>query len=548
MQETSIHAVELAALFVLLLVTAFAAVARKLQAPYPIVMVAGGLLLSLVPGVPVITLDPELIFLVVLPPLLYSAGWAASWRELSRSLVSVALLAIGLVGFTVFGVAAIGPFLFRGFDWRVALALGAAVATTDAIAATSIAKRLGLPPRIAHLLENESVINDVTGLLALEFAISILVSGQTPTVAGGSLRLAYLILAGIASGLVIALVVEWFERRVDHGPIEIGISILAPYAAYLGAEAIHASGVIAAVTAGLYLGRKSSEFMSPGVRLRAQSVWSSLTFLLNGFVFVLIGLQLPSVLAGVRELSSHRLIFYGILLSLLLILLRLVWTFPSAYVGHFIRTRLLHQDEPKPRARETFLIGWTGMRGVLALAAAMSLPSVLNDGSPFPFRDLIVFLTFSVIVVTLVAQGLTLPPLIRRLGLAGTPNAPEEQRQREEARRAVLQSAINRLEELRHADPPVSSDLYQNLEQHYRRRLSSVGGPPYEEDKAVAEDYFQYLNLSRALLEAERTTALRLRREGAVTDETLRQIEYELDLDETRLRLAIEREPVETAL
>src|SRR3984885_6639478 len=333
MEGTGIHGAQLVLLLLLLFVAAFAMLARKLQTPYPIVLVIAGLLLGFVPGIPRITLEPDLIFLVVLPPLLYAAAWVTSWRDFFYNLVSISMLAFGLVGFTVLGVALAGPWLFPGFDWRVGFVLGGAVATTDAIAATSIAKRIGLPKRIVDLLEGESLINDATGLLALEFATAMVVEGQTPTVGAGTLRLLYLTFIGIGSGLIIARIVEWFEHRIDDGPIEIAISILVPYAAYLTAEAIHASGVLAVVAAGLYLGRKSSEFFSPSVRLQARAVWDSLPFVLNGFVFVLIGLQLPSVLAGVKEMSSGKILLYGVLFSAFLILLRLLWTYPGAYVA-----------------------------------------------------------------------------------------------------------------------------------------------------------------------------------------------------------------------
>src|SRR5580698_2424802 len=340
-----IRTVELLFLLLLLFIIAFGQLARRIGTPYPIVMIIGGLVLGFVPGIPRITLDPDLIFLVVLPPLLYAAAWVTSWRDFSHNLVSIAMLAFGLVGFTVFGVAVAGPWLFSGFDWRIGFVLGAAVATTDAIAATSIAKQIGLPKRIVDLLEGESLINDATGLLALEFAVAMVVDGHTPTVSSGLLRLVYLTFAGVGSGLILGRIVEWFEYRIDDGPIEIAVSILVPYAAYLTAEAIHASGVLAVVAAGLYLGRKSSKFFSPGVRLQAQAVWNSLTFILNGFVFVLIGLQLPFVLAGVKELSLKTLLLYGGLFSIFLILLRLIWTFPGAYVSTFIRRRLLHQND-----------------------------------------------------------------------------------------------------------------------------------------------------------------------------------------------------------
>jgi CPA1 family monovalent cation:H+ antiporter len=365
----------------------------------------------------------------------------------------------------------------------------------------------------------------------------MVVDGQNPTVGSGVLRLLYLSVAGIGSGLILARIAEWFEHRIDDGPIEIAVSILVPYAAYLTAEEIHASGVLAVVAAGLYLGRKSSQFFSPGVRLQASAVWESLTFILNGFVFVLIGLQLPSVLAGVSELKIGRLILYGVLFSMLLILLRIVWTFPGAYVAYFIRTRLLRQNEKRLGARQIFVVGWTGMRGVIALAAAMSLPQTLADGRPFPHRDLIVFLTFSVILVTLVFQGLTLPPLIRLLGVAEGSGPKAEDK---EARRLVLQATQARLEELRRNDRSGFAEIYDDLEHHYKHRLASVGELNHEQEKVQAEHYFRYVDLSRALLEAERNAALRLRDEGRISDEALRELEREQDLSETRLMAAAE--------
>lgn len=543
MSGTGFHAAQVMLLLLLLFITAFAALARRLQTPYPIVLVIAGLLLGVAPGIPRITLDPEIVFLVVLPPLLYSAALVTSWRDFSYNLVSISMLAVGLVAFTVFGVAAAGPWLFPGFDWRIGFVLGATVATTDAIAATSIAKRIGLPKRIVDLLEGESLLNDATGLLALEFAIAMVVNGQYPTVSSGILRLSYLAVGGIGIGLILGRIVEWFEHRIDDGPIEIAIGILVPYATYLTAEAIHASGVLAAVAAGLYLGGKSSSFLSPGVRLQSQAVWSSFTFILNGFVFVLIGLQLPSVLAGVSELNTRHLILYGALFSIFLILFRLFWTFPGAHAAHFIRTRLLHQNERRPDARQVFVVGWTGMRGVLALAAAMSLPRTVADGSPFPHRDLIVFLTFCVILVTLVFQGLTLPWLIRVLGLAGA-SAPKDERQK--GRRLVLQAALAHLEGIRRSDPSGVTGQYDDLLRHYKRRLASVGGIHEEEGEDRAGHYLRFLDLSRTVLEVEREAALRLRDEGRITDEVLREMEYEMDLDETRLIAAAEHQAGDT--
>src|SRR5437868_4742509 len=343
MQSGGIHAIQIVFLILLLFVVIFAALARKLQTPYPIVLVVAGLLLSFIPGIPKISLNPDVIFLVVLPPLLYSAAWLTSWRDFKFNLVSILLLAFGLVGFTVIGVAEAARWVFPGFDWRLGCVLGAVVATTDAIAATSIAKRVGLPQRIVDILEGESLVNDATGLLALEFAIAMVVEGRTPSIGGGFVRLAYLVGVGLAIGLIIGLIVEWFERRIDDAPIEIVISVLTPYAAYLAAESAHASGVLAVVACGLYLSRQSSEFFSPTVRIRAWAVWDSLTFAVNGLVFVLIGLQLPYVLAGIRGYGRASLILYGALFSAIVIVLRLLWIYPGTHVAYFIRSRILRQ-------------------------------------------------------------------------------------------------------------------------------------------------------------------------------------------------------------
>ena len=533
MEGGGIHAFELVLLLLLVFVVLFAALARKLQTPYPIVLVIAGLFLSFIPGIPKITLNPDVVFLVVLPPLLYNGAWLTPWREFKFNLVSICLLAFGLVGFTVVGVAWSAKWVFAGFDWRLGFVLGAVVATTDAIAATAIAKRVGLPRNIVDLLEGESLLNDATGLLALEFGVAMVVTGETPTLGAGILRLSYLVLAGLAFGLVLGVLVEKVHEHIDDGPIEITMSIVVPYAVYLGAEAIHSSGVLAVVACGLYMSRHSSHFFSASVRIQAWAVWDSFTFVLNGLVFMLIGLQLPFVLAGIREYSIWQLLQYGALFSGLLIALRLVWMFPGAYVANLIRRKILHQDVTLPSPRGIFVVGWTGMRGVIALAAALSLPETLGDGTPFPQRNLIVFLTFCVILVTLVLQGLSLAPLVRALGLAGTAGHQQEE---EEVRRAMIEAALSQLERVRLKNSEATQGaLYEDIEIRYKRKLANLTG---QDDQGVAADrqaYAQYLELTRDLLNTERKTALRLRESGRINDEVLRKVEHELDLAETRL-------------
>jgi Na+/H+ antiporter len=531
--HSGVQALQLVFLLLLLFVVAFGALARKLKTPYPIVLVIAGTLLGFVPGIPKISLNPDVVFFVILPPLLYAAAWLTSWREFSYHLVSILMLAFGLVAFTVLGVSAVAQWLFPGFDWRLGFVLGAIVAPTDAIAATAIANRIGLPKRIVDILEGESLVNDASGLLALEFGVAMVVSGHVPTLTSGLGRLAFLVFAGLAVGLLVGWIVDRIERHIDDGPIEIALSVLTPYAAYLGADRIHASGVLAVVTCGLYLSRRSSQFFSPEVRLQTWGFWDSFTFILNGLVFVLIGLQLPHVLAGIHDYRLSTLLMFGALFSGLVILLRLIWIFPGAYLANRIRTRLLHQDEKLPSARAILVSGWTGMRGVISLAAAIALPEMLANGTSFPQRDLIVFLAFSVIFVTLVLQGLTLPFVVRALGIAvvGGPNI-ETGAEEESARREMLQSALAYLEENRREDESEFLEIYDDLTGHYQHRLAAVSGSDNPENELSPDHRERHTRLLRDLLRVERQTAIRLRDKGRINDETLRQLEYELDLRE----------------
>jgi Na+/H+ antiporter len=529
---SEIGEIELIFLFLLVFVVVFGLLALKIGRPYPIVMVTGGLLLGFVPGIPAISLNPDLIFVVVLPPLLYAAAWVTSWREFRHNLLNIFLLAFGLVGFTVVGVALFAPRIFEGFDWRLGLVLGAVVAPTDAIAATAIARRVGLPSRIADLIDGESLVNDATGLLALQFGTAILVHNQVPTLSEGILTLAWLMAGGTGLGLLVGVVAVYITRRINDGPIEIAFSILTPYVAYLAAQAVHASGVLAVVTCGLFLSRRSAKLFSPSIRIQARSVWESLNFVLNGLVFVLIGLQLPAILASIGGYRFSSLLLRGVIFSVLLILLRLVWVFPGAGVSWIVRTRLLRRHEPRPRASHIFVVGWTGMRGVVSLASALALPTLLADGSPFPNRTLIVFLAFCVIFSTLVLQGSTLPPIIRALGLAGASGLDGEER---EARRIVIEAAVSHLEDAQEKDVKESAPLYEELTRHYRQRLASLQlGEGTREDVA---DRVRFIQLFLEALHVERETAIRLRDESRINDEVLRRIERELDLTESRLGL-----------
>jgi CPA1 family monovalent cation:H+ antiporter len=528
-----IGGIQLVFLVLLLFIVVLGLLARRLGIPYPIVMVVGGLLLGLVPGVPQVTLEPDLIFLVVLPPLLYAAAWTTPWRDFRYNFISIFLLAFGLVAFSVAAVALVAPRLFGGFDWRLGFVLGAIVAPTDAVAAIAIARQVGLPSRIVNTIEGESLINDATGLLALQFATAILVQKQAPALSTGILTLCWLTAGGVALGLLTGWLVDGIERHINDGPIEITLSILTPYAAYLAAQAAHASGVLAVVACGLFLSRRSATFFSPAVRILAYDFWESLIFVLNALVFVLIGLQLPGIRAAIHGYRLSTLLLDGAVFSTLLILLRLLWVFPGAIISWFVRTRILHHNEIRPGLRQIFITGWTGMRGVVSLAAALALPALVADGSPFPQRNLIVFLAFFAICVTLVLQGVTLPSLIRALGLAGDAGPLCEER---EARRVVIEAAVSHLEAARVRDRKEAAPLYEDLTRHYRQRLASL--QPGNERRGGVVDRERFLRLFLDALHVERKTAIRLRDESLINDEVLRHIERELDLTESRLMLA----------
>jgi CPA1 family monovalent cation:H+ antiporter len=441
------------------------------------------------------------------------------------------MLAFGLVAFTVIGVGMLARWIIPDLDWRLGLVLGAVVAPTDAIAATSIARRIGLPRNIVDILEGESLLNDASGLLALEFAITLLVNGQSPTLGQEIVRFLVLTIGGIAIGLAVGALIDQVERRINDGPTEFTISILTPYTAYLAAEAAHASGVLAVIACGLYLSRKSVNFFSANVRLQVWNAWDALEFILNGLIFVLIGLQLPSIMSGLKGYSITTLLLYGLLFSGMLIALRLIWVFPGGLIATFIRRRLLGQSIPTPTPRTLFVVGWTGMRGVLSLAAAQSIPLTMGDGRPLPHRDLIIFLTFSVILVTLVLQGLSLAPIVKALGLGGAAGPDWEEK---EARRIVIDAGLRYLAESRAHVAKELAPVYDDLAHHYEQRLLEISSER-KSDTMARDQLALHRRLKLELVQLERETVVQLRDQGRINDSVLRTLERELDLNEARM-------------
>jgi monovalent cation/hydrogen antiporter len=531
MHGGGIDYIELVLLALLAAVAALALVAKRLRVAYPIMLVLGGLLLSLVPHIPRVTLDPDVVFLVILPPLVFSAAFHTSWRDFRDNLPGIVMLAFGLVAFTMVGVAAVMSLLVPGFGWRLGLVLGALVAATDAIAATAIAKRLGLPRRITDLLEAESLVNDGSGLVALKFTLAMVVTGITPSFARGTATLVYLVFAAIVVGLAVGFVVHRVQAHIDDAPIEITISLLTPYIAYLAAEKLQCSGVLATLACGLYLGRRSSGFYSLHARIEASAVWRTLDFTLNGLVFLTLGLQLPYILKEIEGISARNVILDGALFSLAVIVLRYLWVYPGEWiVGRMRRWR--GKKVRRVTAAEIFLVGWAGMRGVLSLAAAFSLPEKLSSGAPFPYRDLIIFLTFCVIFATLVVQGLSMPSLIRLLGLAGGSGGYEEENL---ARRQMITAALKTLDRIRNERDGLQKEVLDQFETYYRQRLAllerrrdGTSGDPQTEVLARRR------HIAQELRNVERSVALDMRNRNKIHDEVLRRLEHELDLLDAR--------------
>ncbi|HEX3889959.1 MAG TPA: Na+/H+ antiporter [Verrucomicrobiae bacterium] len=516
----------------LLAVAVLALVARKLHIPYPILFVLGGLLLGWIPGLPKVRLNPDLVFLFFLPPLLFPAALFTSWRDFRLNLRPISLLAIGLVLFTTVAVAYFAHY-FMNLPLAVGFVLGAIISPPDAIAATAIAERLRVPRRIVTILEGESLVNDATALVAYRFAVVAVISGSF-SLAHASGQFFIVGIGGILIGLAVGWLAEQFHRRVDDAPIEITVSLLTPFAAYLLAERLDVSGVLAVVVAGLYLGRRMPELLTFKTRLQGGPVWEMVEFLLNGFVFILIGLQLPEVLHALssHDIPIHRLIWYALLISFAVILIRILWVFPAAYLPRLLFKSIRTRD-PYPSWRHVTIIGWTGMRGVVSLAAALALPLTIQNGEPFPGRDLILFLTFVVILATLVVQGLSLPPLIRWLGVKDDGSMEKEER---EARLKANQTALANLNEIAERNP-AKADALQRLRVEYEDHIRQVEGAERESSGTPLRLFSsEFERLSREALQVERRTILQLRNDNAISDEVLRRIQRDIDLAEARLR------------
>jgi len=521
---------ELQLLALLVSAAALLLLADPLRIPYPILLVLGGLALGFAPGVPNVTLPPDAVLIGILPPLLYSSAFNTGLRELRRNLRPISLLAIGLVAVTTVMVAAVAHYMID-LSWPAAFVLGAVLSPTDPLAATTIARRLGVPRRAVAIIEGESLVNDGTALVLYKFAVAAVLTGSFSLLdAAGSFI--WSVLGGIAVGLVIGRAIRFVRRRVFNPPLEVTIAFLTGYFVFLPASAIGASGVLAVVTAGVYMGWHTPELTTVDTRLQGAGFWTIFSFLLNALLFGLVGLQLQPILDELHGRSWQELVGYAALVWAVVLLVRIAYGYPIAYIPRWVSASLRERD-PAPPWQFVAFISWAGMRGGVTLAAALAIPLTTDSGAPFPDRSLIVFLAFCVVLATLVVQGLSLPGVVRLLGLEDDDSM--DVREEAKARIHAAEAAIERLDELvdegwvRSDTAERARGLYNFRSNRFRARLDE------EDDGEIEERSLQYQRLRRELLDAERGAVLALRNEGKISDEVMQRVERDLDLEDSRL-------------
>jgi monovalent cation/hydrogen antiporter len=523
-----VHGVELVLVSLLVAVAVLGAASRAVGVPYPIVLVLGGLVMGFIPGIPEVELEPELVLVLFLPPLLYSAAFFASLRDLRYDLRSISLMAIGLVIATACAVAVVAHALIDGLPWAAAFALGAIVAPTDPLAAIEIGRRLGLPRRLNTIIEGESLINDGTALVIYRVAVGAVGGGFSLAEAGMEFVLGAT--GGIAIGLAVGWVIAEIRKRLDDPPIEVTISLLTGYAAYVPAERAGASGVLAAVTVGIYVGWRAPEISNSRQRLAGYSMWTILTFLLNALLFVLIGLQLPLILDGLEDEPMGELLGIAAAVAAVVIASRLVWVHVITLAIRALDRRP-SQIERRGTWQGRMVVGWAGLRGAVSLAAALALPA------DFPARDQLLFITFGVILATLVLQGLTLPAVIR---WAGVHDDGAEAAEELLARRRAAEAALVRIDELEAEQWPYE-DTLERMRGLYRYRIRRLSARAGELEDGDGTDYEhrsrKYQKVVRTVLDAQHHAVVQLRNEGQISNDVMHRIERELDLEDERLEI-----------
>ncbi len=514
----------LTAVLATLVVVAFLfEVARRIGVPYPTLLVLGGLALAFVPGLPRLRLDPDLVLLVFLPPLLFQAATETPIRDLRATIVPLLRLSVGLVLFSILVVAVIAHAVIPALGWPGAFVLGAIVAPTDALAATAVFRRLGAPRVVVTLIEGEALFNDATALVAYKTAL-LAVSGTAFVLSTAATGFVVAAVGGVAIGLVVAVAAGAILRRLDSPPVEVAISLVIPYLAYLPADQLGLSGVLAAVATGLFIGTRQGTILTPNSRVMWHSTWKMIGFILNGFVFLLIGLELPTVVEGLVARPLTQIVGLIVLICGAVILARIVWVFASSLLPGSPR-RIMARRDPRLATRMTFVVSWAGLRGAVSLAAALALRI------DFPERNLVLLLTFAVILVTLVGQGLTLPAILRRAAWDGVePDGDEATLARSTAFQAGL-------DEIARARPiwPGHKPLLDRLEAGLQDRRSHLATEDATETAERRQEMLEHQEILRGVIGVQRLALSDLRARGAINDQTRRTIERELDLEELRM-------------
>src|SRR3954469_11739597 len=515
----------------LLAVAGLSALAHRLGVPYPIVLVMGGALFGFVPGVPEVHLDPDVVLLVFLPPLLYGAGLFANLRDIRASLRVVTLNSVGLVLLTMAAVAVVAHGLIDGLPWAAAFALGAIVSPTDPLAGGLIMRRLGVPRRLVGAVEAEGLFNDATALVAYKVGV---VAGGSGAFSFGDATLSFF--AGAAGGIAIGLAVGWvisiLRRHTEDLQVSITISLLTGYAAFVPANALGASGVLAVVTAGIFIGIRAPRILAPRTRLQGAQFWELLDFLVNASLFVLIGLQLRFVVDGL-DVPAATLAGYALAVSAVVVVARFVWIFAMTVVLRTLDRRPI-QLTRRVGWRLRVIAGWSGMRGAVSLAAALALPFETDAGTPFPARNLIIFLTFGVIFATLVVQGLTLPVLIRKLGVVADDGEGDEELR---ARLTATKAALDQIDALKQEEwtRDETADRMRQMYEYRKRRLAARAGKI--EDDGYEDRSLAYQQMVQSVLGAQRDALVNLRDDGTISNDVMNRVIRELDLEESRLEI-----------
>ena len=507
----------------------------KLKIAYPIFLVIGGLLISLIPGIPHIALQPDLVFLIFMPPLLYAAAWNTSWNDFWKFKRPISLLGFGLVIFTSAAVAWIAKILIPDFSLACGFLLGGIISPPDAVAATSVLGGLNVPKRVTTVLEGESLVNDAASLIVFRFALAAVVTGQF-NIWNATQTFFVVAIAGILIGLAIANIVYVIHRYFPTTPaIDAAFTLITPYIMYITAEHFHVSGVLAVVTGGLFLTYRSQDIFSYEARIQVMSLWDTLVFLLNGVVFIMIGLQLPEIIKGMEHYSVAQAISYALIISLATIAIRILWVFPGAYLPRIL-FKSIREKEIRPGWQLVLLTGWSGMRGVVSLASALAVPLTLANEKAFPHRNLILFITFVVILFTLVLQGLSLKPIIRLLKIKGDENETENTQaldMRLRLANAVLSHINNQ-----YAHEIETNDTYKRVRDRYARMIEITKKKLNAEEITKEEQNFlpHYRQMLLELVDIRRRELNNFRHNNTYSEELIREREWELDLEEARLR------------